>query len=622
MNCKHCGAELIGNSSFCVKCGRNNNEETAENKPESLESPNGNKDTNNRKSINLKIVLIPVILIIISVTALIVAMVIPCTPKASLESGKYEECKKISFEVSRIFPFGKEPELYIAIDGGSFNLYDGREFYLNQARSYSYDVYSVNGAGIKSSEKHFEYNMNVPRPAELSVNVNPGRYEDYKDIEIKTNDGSTVYFTTDGTEPTGYSNVYKKPIHLDNGNTTIKAFAINDKGTAGDVYQWDYELVFPTPSEVSYSADSGVYYSAFDLKLKSDDNAKIFYTLDGSDPTANSIEYTEPIKLKKGIHTVKAIAINKYDMQSEIESCNYAITLPKFARYSRSAVAGNYYGVAGGDTGALAAYDSEMNEIERYEEDGVSSIYSDGSNIYYLMSNELYKLDTENGTTDKLIDMYIDCFALVNSTIYIEASDALYSTNLNGKNLLKIDSMDGCMISGVWENILYCKKGNKIFKIISPKKKPKSVTKISGTKAFVKNDKVYYINSNNGISYKNMKKGSDKEILSTSSDTYNLDSPNEWFNVEDKTETVTKTYVDMYACNNTLYVLERIYDEYRTYHRMTSSTDVDSNSTYYNWYAINMKNNRVSYTNIATPQITVFDDCIMDGNGNKNQVVQ
>ena len=84
MNCKHCGAELIGNSSFCVKCGRNNNEETAENKPESLESPNGNKDTNNRKSINLKIVLIPVILIIISVTALIVAMIIPCTPKRSI----------------------------------------------------------------------------------------------------------------------------------------------------------------------------------------------------------------------------------------------------------------------------------------------------------------------------------------------------------------------------------------------------------------------------------------------------------------------------------------------------------------------------------------------------------
>ena len=55
---------------------------------------------------------------------------------------------------------------------------------------------------------------------------------------------------------------------------------------------------------------------------------------------------------------------------------------------------------------------------------------------------------------------------------------------------------------------------------------------------------------------------------------------------------------------------------------MTNSTDVDSNSTYYNWYAINMKNNRVSYTNITTPQITVFDDCIMDGNGNKNQVVQ
>ena len=46
-----------------------------------------------------------------------------------------------------------------------------------------------------------------------------------------------------------------------------------------------------------FSAKGGFYESGFSLSISADEDYQIFYTLDGSVPTANSIRYTEPIQI-------------------------------------------------------------------------------------------------------------------------------------------------------------------------------------------------------------------------------------------------------------------------------------------------------------------------------------
>jgi hypothetical protein len=607
---------MMPGTNFCVKCGKNNDEslDSAEIEGEGI------SENKVKKSINLKVILIPVLIIIVIAIGLTVAMVIPCSPKASLPSGRYEECKQISFSASKSFPFGKDPQIYVSVDGSGYSLYGGQEYYLNQAEIYSYDVYTVNSAGIKSSEKHFEYDMAVPLPHELNVNIAAGTYEDYQDIEILTDDGSTIYFTIDGSEPNENSNVYESAIHLENGKTIIKAFAINSEGTVGDVYKWEYELNLPIPSKVSYSVESGVYYSAFEVELNSDSGATIYYTVDGSEPTTLSNIYSEPLILENGIYEIKAMAVNSYDMPSEMTSCNYVITLPKFAKYPKSAVADKYYGVIG-TAGTLTAFDSQMNEEEGYGITGVDSIYSDGNNVYFLMSNALYKLLKGSGSGEKLLDMYVDNFALSNGVIYIESANILYSVDLNGDNLSKCEGMDSCTILGCWDNALYCVNAGNVYRKLSLDSDPELIASVSSSNIFVKDNKIYYIDDKNGISCENIDDGSITKLISATSFFYNLDPAFELINTTDKSETVITSYVDMYVCNNTMYILEKTVEVYTTYHTITQTTDSNS-VTYYNWLAVNLDNNNISDTNIKTYNISVFDNVIFDGYGSKNQVVQ
>lgn len=47
-----------------------------------------------------------------------------------------------------------------------------------------------------------------------------------------------------------------------------------------------------------FSAKSGFYKDAFSLTISAEDGAEIYYTTDGSDPTADSTQYTGPIEIK------------------------------------------------------------------------------------------------------------------------------------------------------------------------------------------------------------------------------------------------------------------------------------------------------------------------------------
>lgn len=91
--------------------------------------------------------------------------------------------------------------------------------------------------------------------------------------------------------------------------------------------------------EPEFSYVEGSYAEVIPLKLSSNTAGTIYYTMDGTKPTKNSLIYTAPIFLESGEYTISAFFINDYGIESEIVSKTYIINLsvpsaPEIALYS------------------------------------------------------------------------------------------------------------------------------------------------------------------------------------------------------------------------------------------------------------------------------------------------
>ena len=103
-------------------------------------------------------------------------------------------------------------------------------------------------ANITMPQADVLYDMNSNTPWDFwtieptAVNVAPstpvfslesGSYDTNQSVTISSTAGATIYYTTDGTDPTTSSAVYSGAIALeDEGTYTIKAIAVNDYGTS------------------------------------------------------------------------------------------------------------------------------------------------------------------------------------------------------------------------------------------------------------------------------------------------------------------------------------------------------------------------------------------------------
>ncbi|MBR2282579.1 MAG: chitobiase/beta-hexosaminidase C-terminal domain-containing protein [Spirochaetales bacterium] len=140
-------------------------------------------------------------------------------------------------------------------------------------------------------------------------------------ILTSSTQGATIYYTTDGTDPTTKSSVYSSAITI-NQNTTIKAIAVANKLFPSPIATTEYRIKASTPTS---SIAEGVYESSQTVSLDSETaGSTIYYTLDGSTPTKNSTIYTQPISVSKNT-VIKAISVNPDYDDSEVSSFDYHI---------------------------------------------------------------------------------------------------------------------------------------------------------------------------------------------------------------------------------------------------------------------------------------------------------
>ncbi|GGH65583.1 hypothetical protein GCM10008014_45100 [Paenibacillus silvae] len=139
-------------------------------------------------------------------------------------------------------------------------------------------------------------------------------------------DGATIYYTTDGTEPTiNNGTIYSSPIPVTDG-MTIKAIAIKkgmeDSQVISETYTFKQQAGKPTADPAGGAVAPGTT-----VKLTSStDEATIYFTTDGTTPSMdNGTVYVEPISVMDDM-TIKAMAVKQGMDDSEVMTENYTIT--------------------------------------------------------------------------------------------------------------------------------------------------------------------------------------------------------------------------------------------------------------------------------------------------------
>ncbi|MBQ6886987.1 MAG: chitobiase/beta-hexosaminidase C-terminal domain-containing protein [Lachnospiraceae bacterium] len=137
--------------------------------------------------------------------------------------------------------------------------------------------------------------------------------------------GGTIYYTTGSGNPISAGNVGNSVVlsGKPGANVSVKAVAVAPNTTMNGSYAFfDYKLMEQLASPSASIKDGTSLTEKSSVVLKAN-QGKIYYTIDGREPTKADYEYTAPIVVTKNM-TIKAIAIEEGYENSEVSSFSYA----------------------------------------------------------------------------------------------------------------------------------------------------------------------------------------------------------------------------------------------------------------------------------------------------------
>ena len=113
----------------------------------------------------------------------------------------------------------------------------------------------------------------------------PGAYAGAQTVTVSSAEGASIAYTLDGSAPTASSTLYASPISV-SADTVISAIAFKAGFVSSDVCVNRYRI---KPGPPVFSLAEGTYTGTQTLTLTAPDaSAEIFYTTDGSAPSASS----------------------------------------------------------------------------------------------------------------------------------------------------------------------------------------------------------------------------------------------------------------------------------------------------------------------------------------------
>ena len=156
-----------------------------------------------------------------------------------------------------------------------------------------------------------------------------------------TTSGATIYYTLDGSTPTSSSTKYTAAISV-GSTTTINAVAVATGFSTSPVATATYTINLPAAATPTFSPAAGTFTAPQSVTLTDGTaGSTIYYTLDGSTPTASSTKYTGAISVSTTT-TINAIATAAGFSNSGVASGTFTINLPPAATPTFTPAAGTF----------------------------------------------------------------------------------------------------------------------------------------------------------------------------------------------------------------------------------------------------------------------------------------
>lgn len=239
------------------------------------------------------------------------------------------------------------------------------------AFAYEENYYSISKGGYDIQYKNLNISdiatgYTLPVIAAPVISPAGGEVEKGTQVEITGPTGATIYYTTDGNDPTTSSAVYNGPITVDN-DMTIKAIAVKRAWTNSTVSTATFAVKAAAPVEKvaspTFSIAGGEVEEGTTVTIScATSGATIYYTTDGNEPTTSSAVYSGAITVNKAM-TIKAFAAKDGYTDSEVVSATFTIkevvVEPEVTEYPVTPVSG----LIGGTTYYLATFSANENTV-------------------------------------------------------------------------------------------------------------------------------------------------------------------------------------------------------------------------------------------------------------------
>jgi uncharacterized repeat protein (TIGR03803 family) len=185
------------------------------------------------------------------------------------------------------------------------------------------------------------YIINLPAAAAPVFSPAVGIYTSAQSVTLTDSTaGAIIYYTTNGTTPSASSTLYNGAIPV-SSTETIEAIAIASGFSNSAVATGTYTINLTAATPV-ISPAAGMYSSAQSVTITdATAGATIYYTSDGTTPTAASTKYTGAISVSAS-ETIEAIAVVSGYANSAVASAAYTINLAAAATPVISPAAGMY----------------------------------------------------------------------------------------------------------------------------------------------------------------------------------------------------------------------------------------------------------------------------------------